>query len=324
MTIRDNNKYGVPSYQTQDVVIDEPIAYVYGEDDPLVNTRINQEDDFAEPVYRDVAWAIVFLAHLAVMIYLGIAHGSFGVDCTGMNTTDWKQEMEASIDDDKVLHQMEAFAEAAEEYVQVFPQRIFSYVVIPCALLASVFSYAATAFLIPSCPKVAVQSALLGSVGWTIILTMFTAVASHSWWTYLMSAAVIAVAIYYVRIVWNLVPFAAVNLQVSLQGISANWGMYVLAFLFSVAGFVWTIFWIFVAIGVLGHETIAYKEEHPKNASDESEDGGPQGFTVFLLLVSLYWTSTVLLVSTLVTEGSARIMFHGDAPSHPTFSFSLI
>jgi hypothetical protein len=304
MTITDTNQYGqygygVPSYQTQNAVIDEPAAYGVGEDGPLINKTLNPQDDFAEPVYRDVAWAIMFLAHLGVMIYLAVVHGSFGVDCTNMNTTDWKQELEASIDDDTVLHQVEAFAEAAEAYVQVFPQRIFSYVVIPCAVLASVFSYAATAFWIPSCPTVAVQSALLGSVGWTIILTVFTAVATHFWWTYLMSAVVIAVVIYYVRIVWNLIPFAAINLQVSLKGISANWGMYVLAFLFSAAGFVWTIFWIYVAIGVLGHETITYNAEHPKNAADESEDGDPQGFTFFLLLVSFYWTSTVLLVSTL-------------------------
>jgi hypothetical protein len=310
MTIRDTNQYGVPSYQTQNVVIDQPAAY--GEDDPLFNKRINHQDDFAEPVYRDVAWAIMFLAHLGVMIYLGVAHGSFGVEYTDMNATDWKQELEASIDDDEVLHQVESFAEAAEAYVQVFPQRIFSYVVIPCAVLASVFSYAATAFLIPSCPKVAVQSALLGSVGWTILLTVFTAVASHSLWACLMSAVVIAVVIYYVRIVWNLIPFAAVNLQVSLKGISANWGMYVLAFLFSAAGFVWTVFWIYVAIGVLGHEMMTYnEEEHPKHAADDSEDGGPQGFTVFLLLVSLYWTSTVLLVSTLSKEGTAKVMLQG-------------
>lgn len=320
MTIRDTNKNGIPSYQTQDVLID-PI--IYGEEDPLL--KANHEEDFAEPVFRDVAWALLFLVHLAVMIYLGVAYGSFGVEHDKQwNSADLKEELEASIDDDKVLHQMETFAEAAEEYVQVFPQRIFIYVVIPCALLASVVSYAGTAFVIPSCAKICVQTALIGSIGWTILLTVFISVASQSWFVYLMSAGMIAVMIYYVTIVWRLIPFAAVNLEVSLKGISANWGMYILAFLFSVAGFVWTIFWIYVTIGVLGHETLTYNEEHTKNAgsSNENDDVGPQGLTIFLLLVSLYWTSTVLLVSThKLKKKLQELCSKARSPSHPTFPF---
>jgi hypothetical protein len=271
----------------------------------------------------------MFLVHLAVMIYLGVAYGSFGVKHEEQwNSADWKEELqeelEASIDDDKVLHQMETFAEAAEEYVQVFPQRIFIYMVIPCALLASVVSYVGTAFVIPSCAKICVQTALIGSIGWTILLTVFMSVASHSWFVYLMSAGMIAVMIYYVTIVWRLIPFAAVNLEVSLKGISANWGMYILAFLFSVAGFVWTIFWIYVAIGVLGHETLTYNEEHSKNAGsdNENDDVGPQGLTIFLLLVSLYWTSTVLLVSThKLKKKLQELCSEARSPSHLTFPF---
>lgn len=306
MTIRNSKEDSAASGygSTQPVVV----GGEYSEAAPLVGVH---EDDFAEPVYRDVGWALLFLAHLGVMIFLAIAYGSFGTTETAAlsnNTTDWKTEMEAEMDDDEAIHQIEAFAEQVEAYVQVYPMRIFSFIVVPCALLASIFSYIGTAFIIPSCPTAIVQFSLLGSIGWTIAVTLLGAISTGSWFAWLMSAGLIAVVIYYVKIVWNLIPFASVNLRVSLQGVSANWGIYIIAFLFSILGFVWTVFWVYVAIGVLGHEQLesyAAGEEETSSMGDDDDDAyyesqgdrPQQGFTIFLLLVSLYWTSTVLLVS---------------------------
>jgi hypothetical protein len=139
-------------------------------------------------------------------------------------------------------------------------------------------------------------------------------VSTGSWFAWLMSAGLIAIVIYYVKIVWNLIPFASVNLKISLKGVSANWGIYMIAFLFSILGFVWTIFWAYVSIGVLGHEQLESGTEDSSTSTSETVDDddddayyesqgdqAQQGFTIFLLLVSLYWTSTVILNTIQVT-----------------------
>ncbi len=282
----------------------------YSEAAPLVGIDNN---DFAEPVFRDVLWALLFVAHLAVMVCLAILYGSFSTTTssgTGESNTDWK-EMEAELDDDEAIHQVEVFAEQVEAYVQVYPMRILSFILVPCAVLAFAFSYVGTALVIPSCPTTIVQCCLLGSVGWTIVLTILMSVSTGSWFAWLMSIGLIGIVIYYVKIVWRLIPFASVNLKLSLKGVSANWGIYMIAFLCSVLGFVWTIFWAYVCIGVLGHEQLdsVATEDSSSSMSETMDDDDDdayyksqgdrpqQGFTIFLLLVSLYWTSTVLLVS---------------------------
>jgi len=305
MTIKNPKKaprYG--SYQREVPIV---VGGEYSEAAPLVGV---DEADFAEPVFRDVPWAILFLAHLGVMIYLSIAYGSFGTDTSNMNTTDWKQQLEQDMDDDEAIHQVEAFAEQVEAYVEVYPMRIFWYIVLPSALLASVISYVGTAFVIPSCPTTIVQFSLLGSIGWVIAVTLITSISTGSLFAWVMSAGLIAIVIYYVKIVWNLIPFASVNLNVSLEGVSTNWGLYGIAFLFSGIGFVWAFFWMYVTIGVLGHQQLAsYGEEAPVTDTEDDDDAyyesqgdqPQQVFTMFLLLVSLYWTSTVLLNTIQVT-----------------------
>ena len=258
-------------------------------------------------------WALLFVAHLGVMVFLAIVYGSFSTSNEEkMTTLDWKAEMEAELDDDEAIHQVEVFAEQVEAYVEVYPMRILSFILVPCALLAFCFSYVGTALVIPSCPTTIVQFSLLGSVGWTIVLTILMSVSTGSWFVWLISIGLIAIVVYYVKIVWRLVPFASVNLKISLKGVSANWGIYMIAFLFSILGFVWTIFWAYVSIGVLGHEQLESVAEEGTSSTSTSEtiddddddayyasqgDRPQQGFTIFLLLVSLYWTSTVLLVS---------------------------
>jgi hypothetical protein len=307
MTIRnkEQQQQDYTSYgSTQPVVV----GGEYTEAEPLVGIDNN---DFAEPVFRDVFWALLFVAHLGVMVFLAVVYGSFGTSSNHEKTTqDWKAEMEAEMDDDEAIHQVEAFAEQVEAYVEVYPMRILTYILVPCVLLAFVFSFVGTALVIPSCPTTIVQFSLLGSVGLTIALTVLMSVSTGSWFAWLMSAGLIAIVIYYVKIVWNLIPFASVNLKISLKGVSANWGIYMIAFLFSILGFVWTIFWAYVSIGVLGHEQLESGTEDSSTSTSETVDDddddayyesqgdqAQQGFTIFLLLVSLYWTSTVILVS---------------------------
>ena len=65
-----------------------------------------------------------------------------------------------------------------------------------------------------------------------------------------------------------------------------------------------------MSIGVLGHEQLESGTEYSSTSTSETVDDddddayyesqgdqAQQGFTIFLLLVSLYWTSTVILVS---------------------------
>ena len=108
---------------------------------------------------------------------------------------------------------------------------------------------------------------------------------------------------YYLKLVWKLIPFAAVNLSVALRGISANCGMYIVAFIFSMVGFVWAMLWLITVVGFIQAMDEAYQADHPRPAdmskqeySTQEENGSLSGLVMFCFLVSLYWTGQVLLV----------------------------
>lgn len=298
--------------EAQTVLIDESP----GEGVPLVRVEnLTEEED--KPVFRDVWFAIFFLAHLGFMVYLGVAYGSFGIEEIDVNNV--TAAIQNAIDDDvdiseQDLKQLEVFAHEAEAYIQVYPTRIFVFLVLPCALLAYVSAYLSTAFFIPSCPKVMVSACLLGTLVWTLLIAVSVCIAAQSVFAIAGSVVMLGLVGYYVKIVWKMIPFAAVNLRVALLGISANAGMYIVALLFSVVGFIWYVFWFYATIGLLSFETQAYNNtlhdesaggsgthKHQFNDYDDDDYDGPQGFTFFLLLVSLYWTSSVLLNTVQVT-----------------------
>ena len=85
----------------------------------------------------------------------------------------------------------------------------------------------------------------------------------------------------------------AVNLGVSLEGVQSNCGIYILALFLAKVAFFWAFFWGYVMVG-----TMYYIGETMCPGMDDDDDCAPQGPMFLFLLLSFYWTSQVIMVST--------------------------
>mmetsp|Transcript_6063 Transcript_6063/g.8729 ORF Transcript_6063/g.8729 Transcript_6063/m.8729 type:complete len:485 (-) Transcript_6063:122-1576(-) len=214
------------------------------------------EDASSSPPFRDVPFAILFYAHLAAMLYLAVSYGSWG-------------------DSSDVTLSHSNFPFRAIVYQIVLPCAIFAFLFV---VLLSYIMYKFTEF----CIKVSLVLTELCSV----TLAIFMVLVYPSLIIIGVNAVIIYLAVWYTRIVWRLIPFAASNLHAALEGVNANFGIYLVAFVYSVIMVAWCVGWGYVAIGLL----------------DLQHDDTPVSWAaVFGLLVSLYWTISVLLNTVQVT-----------------------
>jgi Plasma-membrane choline transporter len=253
-----------------------------------------------DPVYRDVPFAVLFLIHLCIMLWLGIFVAPAGYEkLADFNFTSIENEIRKDGDDsisDEDLRKMEAFAAEASDYLQVYPYRIVVNLVLPCLLISFLLAFVLTAAIIKPYTTPFVYSSLVGSIVGTAIMMISMAVASHSLPMYCLTGLSLLGVLYYVRLAWAMVPFAAVNLKVALTGITMNWGMYIIAFVFAQLGFLWNIYWVYVLIGLASKEDSECLEAHP-DVDFDSDTCSPPPFVILALLLSLYWTSTIIMVS---------------------------
>lgn len=304
----------VPVYIDQD---DPNAAPSYGavqaEALPLVPPS---ESDIGHPIFRDIPFAILFFIHLAVVVFLGLQYGSFG-DFPSSDIHRWNvTELRNLMDDDGVNNNVSnedwakfaTFLEEAKVWIDIYPIRVFEYIVAPSAIISFAVAYLATAVVIPSCPTAIVTACLLGTAGWALLFFILIIVGSHgSPVGVMIGLIVLGVVAYFLKLVWRSIPFASANLGVALRGISANCGMYLVALLFSFLGAVWVLFWLYVTIGVMEHQSKLHEQEHPKpdpmSHADyqQSMDNPVQSWSMIGLLVSLYWTGNILLNTVQVT-----------------------
>jgi Plasma-membrane choline transporter len=284
----------IPSYGTETVTIDEP----YAEGTPLV-VSADIEKDFA-PVCRDLPFAILFLMHLAIMIWLGIGVAPVGYSRLDFNLSTIEEEIRESNVTEEDLHHFEEFVRDAATYSKVYPERILLFLVAPCCILGFIFALICTVFVMKPFPKPMVYSTLFGSLFLTALVMISTSIASRQPMSYILTVLSLGVVVYYICIAWKMVPFAAVNLKVALEGISRNCGMYLVAFVFAEFGFLWVVYWCYVVIGVSAYKHDECQKAHPDiDFDDPDNDICGMPFPVFILfLLSLYWTSTVAMVST--------------------------
>ena len=233
------------TYGTENVLIDEEVS-------PLVSVVVHDDSDgkSIEPVCRDLPFAILFILHAIVMAWLGVAVAPQGYDQIKINTTSIEEEIRKGDDvTEEDIQEFENFLSAAAAYVQVYPLRILAFIVVPCCLLAYAFGALTTAFIIRPYPRFVVSSCLISSVVLMATLLIVGALTSGSVFVYLTTGLALAATIYYVRIAWNMIPFAAVNLKIALEGMGRNSGMYLVAFCFAELGFVWVLYWFYVLVG---------------------------------------------------------------------------
>jgi hypothetical protein len=277
-------------------------APAIGEATPLVPAEdsVGMADLGLAPTYRDLPFALLFFAQVGIMIWLGVAVAPRGFENLSFNVTAIEDEIRKSESDDfteEDLQQFKEFASEVVEYGKVYPVRILQYLVVPCDILAYIFAYLTTAFVMKPCVKPLVYSCLVGSLVWTAVVMLSASIASNQPFVYLSTAAMLVAAGYYVSVAWRMVPFAAVNLKVALEGISRNGGMYVVACVFAELGFCWVLYWLYVVVGVSGYQNNECRQAHPNVDPEKLDDICGMPFVVVLLfLLSLYWTSTALMV----------------------------
>ena len=302
VSIDEDNNNGVRNYGS----LPEATPLVFASDD---QSYLNLKDVINEvPRFRDLPFLILFLAHLAVILGLAIAYGGRTTQLYSKidyNVSHWQTLIDDDTTSEEDWKQFEDIASTAQSWVPVYFPRIAYNIILPSALVAYVVSYIWTAVILPACPTAMVVSALLGSVAWTLLLTITVGMASgFNLFAMLFCGLVMGCVGYYLKMVWKLIPFAAVNLNVALRGISANCGMYIVAFIFSMVGFVWTLLWVCTVVGYMQAMDESYQAAHPRPAnmskkeySEQEGNDSINGFAMFAFLVSLYWTSQVLLVS---------------------------
>jgi hypothetical protein len=88
------------------------------------------------------------------------------------------------------------------------------------------------------------------------------------------------VGIWYAKVVWPRIPFAAANLNTALTAVRQNMGLTVVAYVFLAIAFCWSIFWFLGVGGALAGNNLPI---------------------VFLLFVSYYWVHQVLTNTVHVT-----------------------
>jgi hypothetical protein len=97
----------------------------------------------------------------------------------------------------------------------------------------------------------------------------------------------LALTVAYTIVVWERCKFHGANLYASLTGIRANPGAFLVAFCFQFLALVWSIYFMFVAIGVYDAVETGEIVLNSKAAN----------ILIFVALgVSYYWTMEVLLV----------------------------
>lgn len=297
-----NNNNGVMAtttvYGTETVAIDEDatplILYHYETDTP-------NPSDNEIPVFQDVFFAILFWVHLLFMVWLGVEVAPTGYEKIDINWTMIEQKIKEGDDvTEEDFTKFEDFLGQATDFLEVYPYRIVVYLVVPCLLISFLLALLATATLIKPFPKPIVYASLIGSVLGTILVLGSFALSTGSLLSILLAGLMLMGVGYYVKIAWRMVPFAAVNLKVALEGIGKNLGVYLVAFLLSQLGFVWNIFWVYILIGVSALKDTECLNDHPEATLDD-DTCSPPVLVVAGFLLSLYWTSTVIMNTIQVT-----------------------
>lgn len=154
--------------------------------------------------FQDVFWAVLFGAHLLVMIVL-MALMSTSIQSSGYN------------------------------YAGVV------WCVSMCALVALGLSTLALGFMMQFATEL-VKTALFFSIGCSLAMGIFGAIAGQIWMS-IIGFASFALGCCYAYFVWGRIPFAAANLRTALTGVRANLGLVVVAYGFLAIAFGWSLWW---------------------------------------------------------------------------------
>jgi hypothetical protein len=223
-------------------------------------------------------------------MYLGFRIAPKGYEMMDLDTI--KQEMAKDPDTSEIdLQNFETVVRFMATYVQTYPQRILTYLLYPTTIVAFLIALIITTKIIRPFPKFMVTLCLLGWFIYIWLLMGALVISSFSIISVTVAVGVLAVTAYYIRASWRLVPHSAVNLGVSLEGVQANCGIYIVAMCLAEAGFLWVFYWFYSMVGTM----IYVGETQCPNIGDD-DACGPQGGAFLFMLLSLWWTGQVITV----------------------------
>jgi Plasma-membrane choline transporter len=316
------------------------------------NNKNDENDSFCSD-YRDWPFALAFWLHIILILVLGRYLAPLGYDAAtaelDLNVTHWQEAILEQNAKDKNTDfnkqdwdEFVLFVSQAKDYLQIYPQRILLYLVIPSIEVGLCTILLVTLWIVRPGTKWVVLASVWGPWVVTVLAMMGMVYMVQTIPSLIVAVLLVGGITYFCRLLSPMIPFATVNLKVALHGISANGGTYVWAFVFSELAVTWVLFWMYTTFGVLSYEGSICDTSTTSSTMDTAPDGGSvpwhrmlhkamsssssssssslptsntkggwdddddddmgdgcgrtKGLTFLFFLVSLFWTSTVILV----------------------------
>lgn len=165
--------------------------------------------------WKDVIWAVLFYAHLAVMISVIVMNG-------------------------------DNFAAAGGEGNGGENTSGLTFLVGLCAVVAILISSAALGFMMKY-SETLVKISLVCTVAMSGVIAVL-GLMSGQMFMGIFGLLMFAIGICYARAVWPRIPFAAANLNTALTAVKANMGLTLIAYVMVLLAFGWSMLW-FVGVG---------------------------------------------------------------------------
>ena len=147
--VQDYEAAGQVAVVTADEEEDEHVV-------PLTTVQTDGELDstVVAPQWQDVPFALLFLIHLAVMVWLSISVAPKGFQNFHIDMDYFQQEMQKSDDvTDDDMREFNLFLDQVAAFMQVYPERIGICMVIPCCVASFLYGLFGTGALLKPCPK---------------------------------------------------------------------------------------------------------------------------------------------------------------------------
>lgn len=300
----------------QQVIIDDDDGgFGINETTPLV--AVHDNNNFHDPMdgeerthnvgCRDWVFAVLFYIQLVAVIYSSIVYSPKGYEKMDqfLNYTWILEQIQQESDDmtPEQWQQLNEFVSQTSDYVSVHWIRILLWNLIPGALFGYFIVHSTVLFVLPHFSRQIVQSSLLLTVVLSVVIVIGGLAMAPSVGGVILGSILIGAVIYYVRLVWPMISFAAVNLKVALIGINSNTGTHLWAFFSCKLGPFWILYWLYATIGILFYldgkctNDKSTQGSSPTPSETPIDDDCGQGRIFFLLLISCYWTNQVIMVS---------------------------
>jgi hypothetical protein len=233
--------------------------------------------------FRDAPFAIGFILHLVVILFLAFSWGLGSLN--GMGDDD-ASSYEYSSDDKP------AYTPSDFDAGSVHPRYTSRGLIYLCFLtsLAGLGISAASLELMTRHAEQLIQSSLIVScilLGVMVLSLMAQGAELLAFfWIFILALTGL-----YAYSVWNRIPFAAANLTTGLTAIKANYGICLLGYLMCFVTYLWVLIWTLAYVGV------SYKESGGCITEGDRICMSQMNTPSFLFLVfSYYWTSQVVKV----------------------------